>query len=144
MRKAWLAGMGACALTLAAGQGLAGAMAAADGDLYVINASGRPMSVIVDQAAPADLPRLATARHSLTSGGHGVAVIQDGHVTSAWQAFDATNVSLNVKGRPAWCYLAERGGSGVRLQFLAPTDCRQMISAGPVEDVAGADVSRRP
>lgn len=152
MRKAGLAASAAIAgaYALIAGVALAQAQppsptdTQADGDLYVINASGRPMRVIIDQARPAELPRLATARQPLAAGGHGVAVIQDGRVISAWQAFDTTNVTLNVKGRPAWCYLAERSGAagGVRLHLLPPGDCREMISAGPAEDMAGVAAPR--
>lgn len=106
-----------------------------DGDLYVINAAGRPLGVIVDDARLPDLPRLATAHRALAAGAHGVAVVADGRVASAWTTLDATNLTLNLKGggRPAWCYLAAGRPGAVTLTLLPPAECRQLITLGPAD-----------
>lgn len=138
MRNAWA--VAAAGMILGA-TALAGAPARAaqdDGDLWIVNAAGRPISVIVDGDSPTELARLANVRRPLTAGGHGVAVVADGQVVSVWQEFDSHNVSLNARGRPAWCYLAAPARDRpLQLTLLDPASCRALLTAGPAEDRAG-------
>lgn len=128
-----VAGLLAIAATMSAGVGQA---AEADGDLWIVNAAGRPVSVILDGVDVGEVGNLNHVRRPLSAGGHGLAVIAQGRVVSVWQDFSALNVSLDARGRPAWCYLAAAGGAPVRLEFLAPDQCRRLIAAGPARDVA--------
>jgi hypothetical protein len=132
-RAAWFAAAAAISWAVAA----SAEPASTDGDLYVINASGRPAEVVLDNAPLANLPRLGSVRHAVLAGPHGLAVVVDGRVASVWQEIGADNVALNPKGRPAWCYMAARGAKGVNLELMAPDQCRQIIAAGPAEAIAG-------